>query len=160
VSLDSTEYRRIIGNFATGVTVVTTDVEGMLHGMTANAVTSVSLEPLLILVCVDKGAVSHAQMQAASHFGVNILSEAQQDLSNTFAASKPPEEGSLRGAPFRRAASGVPLLEGTLAWLDCEVDQAVDAGDHTIFIGRVLDGSVDCEDNPLLYFRGGYRAIG
>ena len=99
-------------------------------------------------------------MQAASHFGVNILSEAQQDLSNTFAASKPPEAGSLRGAPFRRAASGVPLLEGTLAWLDCQVDQAVDAGDHTIFIGRVLDGSVDSPEDPLLYFRGGYRTIG
>ena len=159
VSLGSSGYRKIIGNFATGVTVVTTDVDGMLHGMTANAVTSVSLDPLLILVCVDKGGVSPGQMAIAAHFAVSILSASQEAVSNTFASSAPPESGALRGVAFRRAASGAPVIEGALAWLDCEVAHTVDAGDHTVFLGRVVDGDVESDAAPLLFFRGAYRRL-
>ena len=162
MSLDSADFRKVIGNFASGVTVVTTDVDGTLHGLTANAVSSVSLEPLLILVCVDKGAVSHGQLEAASHFGMSILSETQEDVSNTFARTAPPEQGdsgTLRGVRVRRADCGVPLIEGAVAWLACEKHEAVDAGDHTIFLGRVIEGGVEYEAAPLLYFRGGYRRL-
>ena len=162
MSLDSAGFRNVIGNFASGVTVVTTDVDGLLHGLTANAVSSVSLEPLLVLVCVDKGAVSHKQMEAASHFGMSILSEGQEDVSNTFAQTAPPEQdgaGMLRGVQVRRAACGVPLIEGALAWLACEKHEVVDAGDHTIFLGRVVEGGMEHDAAPLLYFRGGYRRL-
>lgn len=162
MSLDSAGFRKVIGNFATGVTVVTTDVDGLLHGLTANAVSSVSLEPLLVLVCVDKGAVSHTQMESASHFGISILAEGQEEVSNTFARTAPPahaEAGMLRGVRVRRAGCGVPLIEGALGWLACEKHELVDAGDHTIFLGRVVEGGVEHHAAPLLYFRGGYRLL-
>jgi len=159
VSIDSTEFRQIMGNLATGVTVVTTQIDGMYHGMTANAVTSVSLDPLLVLVCVDKRARAHAEIARAGVFGISILSGDQQDVSNLFASSAPPERGSLRGVPFRLGAGGVPLLEGALAHMECETERLVDAGDHTIFLGRVLDGAVTSEHPPLLYFRGKYAHL-
>ncbi len=101
-------------------------------------------------------------MSSARHFAVSILSEEQEAVSNTFASSAPPEaekDGTLRGVAFRRASSGTPLIEGALAWLDCEVAEMVDAGDHTIFLGRVMDGAVESDAAPLLYFRGAYRRL-
>ena len=156
MAIDAAEYRNVIGNFATGVTVVTTCVDGMMHGMTANAVTSVSLEPLLLLVCVARGARAHGELERAAHFGVSVLSAAQQDVSNTFASSGEPESGSLRGVAFRAGKTGAPLLEGSLACLECEIDGRLDGGDHTIVLGRVLDGEILSDEAPLLYFRGKY----
>lgn len=154
---DSNAYRRVIGHFATGVTVVTTDVEGRLHGMTANAVASVSLEPLLLLVCVDKGAVTHDQLSRAGVFAVNILTSDQQELATLFAQRGVPQAGSLRGVSFERGPQGSPLLPGCLAWLECATERAVDAGDHSIFLGRVLDGDSRADGHPLVYFRGEFR---
>jgi len=157
--IDATGYRRVIGTFATGVTVVTTEVEGRLHGFTANAVTSVSLDPLLLLVCVDKHAFAHRELARACGFGVSILGEHQRDLSNLFAKSAEPTVGTLRGAAFRRGVTGVPLLEGAIACLECERERALDGGDHTIYIGRVLEGAILGEGSPLLYYQGAYRTI-
>jgi flavin reductase (DIM6/NTAB) family NADH-FMN oxidoreductase RutF len=159
VTMDSTAFRRLMGNFATGVTVVTSQIDGMYHGMTANAVTSVSLDPLLVLVCVDKRARAHAEIARAGHFGMSMLSARQEDLSNLFASSAPPEQGSLRGVPIRVGKTGVPLIEGAIACLECEIDRLVDAGDHSIFLGRVVDGAVMSEEAPLLYFRGRYARL-
>ena len=101
MSLDVTSYRDIWGAFATGVTVITTDCDGWLHGMTANGVTSLSLDPLLMLVCVDQGARCHAQLTEAGKFGVSLLARSQEDVSNLFARGEDPQEGLLRGVAFR-----------------------------------------------------------
>ena len=160
MSLDARVYRDIWGTFATGVMVVTTDCDGWLHGMTANGVTSVSLDPLLLLVCVAKSSRCHSQLTDAGKFGISLLAEDQEELSNLFAESADPEDGSLRGAAFHTGPNGTPLLDGCLAYLECEVKEVFAGGDHDIFLGEALDGKlVDTERAPLLFFRGGYRHL-
>lgn len=159
MSIDSTAYRKVIGTFATGVTVVTTAIDGRLHGFTANAVTSVSLEPLLLLVCVDKRAHAHGELARAGAFAVNVLAADQESVSNVFATSAEPALGKLRDVPFRAGITGAPLLDGALAHLECKSFQALDGGDHTIYLGRVVGGEVVREADPLLYYRGRYRAL-
>lgn len=160
MAVDPGTFRKIFGNFATGVTVVTTEVDGRLHGLTANSLTSVSLDPMLLLVCVDKAAHAHAEMTRCSSFAVNILGADQKDVSNVFAKPGEAQEGSLRGVPFREGETGCPLIEGALAHFECLPHAAVDAGDHTVFLGRVVAGGVDRADaDPLLYFRGAYRLV-
>ena len=157
--LDSDAFRKLMGRFATGVTVVTTAADGKFHGMTANAVTSVSLDPLLLLVCVAKTARSHGEFERSTHFGVSILSADQEDVSNLFAGSADPEADSLRGASFKVAASGVPLVEGAIATIDCEIHARLDGGDHAIIVGRALDGAIESDDAPLLFYAGRYGRI-
>lgn len=156
--MDDKAFRNLMSQFATGVTVVTTNVDGDLHGMTANAVTSLSLEPLLLLICVVRGNSCHTQLEKASHFAVNILAADQEYLSNTFARSGDPETGSLRGTEFRLGAEGSPLLEGTLGWVECRKSEVLAGGDHDIFIGEALTGEVAGGD-PLLFWGGGYRRL-
>jgi flavin reductase (DIM6/NTAB) family NADH-FMN oxidoreductase RutF len=155
------EFRRAMGSFATGVTVITVDCEGEVHGMTANAFTSVSLDPLLVLVCVDHRAQTHTHLHARKRFGVNVLAENQRAVSEYYALPSPTlghAEGEA-GARFDRTQHGTPVLHGALAYLECRLHTAQDAGDHTIFIAEVEDVVVR-EGNPLLYFRGEYRKIG
>ncbi len=160
MTLDPKQYRNIIGQFATGVTIVTTAVDGWLHGMTANAITSVSLDPLLLLVCVDKEAHTHDHLGQAGSFAVNILAEDQQDVSDTFATSSKPEEGRLQGFEYRLGANGAPIIEGCLSHIECEVTERTDGGDHTIFIGQVLAAETYREAPPLLFYQGQYRKLG
>ena len=159
MTIDASEYRGIIGKFATGVTVVTTGVDGWLHGMTANAITSVSLDPLLLLVCVDKEAHTHDHLSHAGAFTVSILAEDQQDLSKTFATSNKPEEGRLQGVGYRIGENGAPIIDGCLASIQCEVTERADGGDHTIFFGRVLDAAIERDAPPLLFYQGTYRKL-
>jgi flavin reductase (DIM6/NTAB) family NADH-FMN oxidoreductase RutF len=156
VPIDADLFRKLMGNFATGVTVVTTAVDDRLHGFTANAVTSVSLDPLLLLVCVDKRAHAHGELQQARSFGVNVLASSQAGISDIFAKSGAPVEGSLRGVEFRVGKTGSPLIEGCLAWLECAVHDLVEGGDHTIVVGRVVAGTLGGADPPLIFFRGRY----
>ena len=158
--MDDKAFRSLMGQFATGITVVTTNVGGQLHGMTANAFTSLSLDPLLLLVCVVKGTTCHQQMQQATHFGINILSADQEDLSNTFAKSGDPENGSLRGASFELGLHDVPKINDSLAWVTCRKAEVLPGGDHDIFLGEALDGDTQEDASPLLFFRGGYQRIG
>ncbi len=160
MSIDAATYRRIIGQFATGVTVVTTAVDGRLHGMTANALTSVSLDPLLLLVCVDKQAHAYKQLSEAGRFCVNILAAEQEELSKLFAVSAEPEQGALRGARYHWGPRGMPVLDGCLSFLECEVADRCEGGDHTIFIGAVVNGEVVREAPPLVFYQGGYRSLG
>jgi flavin reductase (DIM6/NTAB) family NADH-FMN oxidoreductase RutF len=159
MAIDTAHYRQIAGHFATGVTVITTAHDGWLHGMTANAVTSVSLNPLLLLVCVDKTANMHEQIAKAGRFGVNILTDEQEDISRTFAATTEPEQGALQGVAYRMGDHGSPILDDVLAYLDCEVVDRCEGGDHTIYIGSVVGGDLVEEGAPLLFFRGGYRRL-
>ena len=150
-----------MGCFATGVTIITLDLEGEVHGMTANAFASVSLDPPLLLVCVDHSARTHAHMHAKKRFGVNILAEDQREISEYYALpvhthERAEEEG---GARFERTAQGTPILHGALAYLECRLQSAQKAGDHTIFIAEVEDVVVR-HGEPLLFFRGKYRKIG
>jgi flavin reductase (DIM6/NTAB) family NADH-FMN oxidoreductase RutF len=155
------EFRKALGFFATGVTVITVDYEGEIHGMTANAFASVSLSPLLVLVCVDQRARTHAHLHAKKRFGVNILSHRQRTISEYYARTIRTHEEAEReaGARFDRTPQGTPVLRGALAYLECRLATAQDAGDHTIFIAEVEDVVVH-EGEPLLFFRGEYRTMG
>lgn len=158
MTVDQTEFRRVMGHFATGVTVITThDGAGTLAGLTANAVSSVSLNPPLVLVCVDKGAESYPAFSASGAFAINILSEEQEAISRRFAKSG---GDKFTGTGYRLGVTGSPLLSDVVAHIECKVKHAFDAGDHTIFVGEVLEIAVDGERDPLLYFRGGYRNLG
>jgi flavin reductase (DIM6/NTAB) family NADH-FMN oxidoreductase RutF len=155
------EFRKALGCFATGVTVITVDYEGEIHGMTANAFASVSLDPLLVLVCVDQRARTHAHLHSRKRFGVNILSQGQRTISEYYARPVRVHDEAEKeaGARFERTAHGTPVLQGALAYLECRLHSAQDAGDHTIFIAEVEDVVVH-EGDPLLFFRGEYRDIG
>jgi len=158
--MDDKDFRSLMGEFATGITVVTTNVGGQLHGMTANAFSSLSLDPLLLLVCVVKGTTCHQQLQEATHFGINILTAEQEDHSNTFARSGDPEDGSLRGADFELGPKDIPFLNNSLAWVACRKSEVLPGGDHDIFLGEALEGGASENASPLLFFRGGYQRIG
>jgi flavin reductase (DIM6/NTAB) family NADH-FMN oxidoreductase RutF len=159
-SLDPVTFRRVAGAFATGVTVITVERgPGVVHGMTANSFTSVSLDPLLVLICVSHDAKLLSYLKSQRRFGVSILREDQQALSEHFAkCDQSPEADTRFGVRYRWTSTGIPVLEGTLAELACNVVGEHLAGDHTIFIGEVE--SMECHDGePLLFHRGQYRRL-
>jgi flavin reductase (DIM6/NTAB) family NADH-FMN oxidoreductase RutF len=159
-TLTQAEFRKALGCFATGVTVITVDREGEIHGMTANAFTSVSLDPMLVLVCVDHRARTHAHLHEKKRFGINVLSESQRSISEYYARStETHQHAEGAGASFDRTQHGTPVLHGALAYLECRLQTAHDAGDHTIFIAAVEDVVVR-EGKPLLFFRGKYQELG
>lgn len=159
-SLSPDWFRRVMGSFPTGIAVITAErAPGQVHGMTANSLTSVSLDPLLILVCVDQKAQLLAYLKAQRRFGVNILKETQPELSEFFAQPEqdPAEEARL-GVRFRWTPSGIPLLEEALAHLACNVAAQYMAGDHTIFVGEVVGLELN-EGPPLVHHAGKYRRL-
>jgi flavin reductase (DIM6/NTAB) family NADH-FMN oxidoreductase RutF len=160
-NLTAADFRKAMSCFATGVTVVTVDRgNGEAKGMTANSFASVSLDPLLVLVCVDCRARTHALIGTASHFGVSILAEHQQGAAEFFAAQEPDADGMERlGIRYRHAANGTPLLEDALAGLVCRRLATHPAGDHTIFVAEVEQMDFR-EGRPLLFYGGRYRSIG
>ncbi len=159
--MNSLEFRKAMGCFATGVTIITVDLEGEVHGMTANAFASVSLDPMLVLVCVDHTTRTHAHLHAKKRFGINVLCEGQRAISEYYARPERTHENAEAeaGARFERTKHGTPVLQGSLAYLECRLDLAQVAGDHTIFIAEVEDVVVR-EGQPLLFFRGKYRKVG
>ncbi len=161
MALNAAEFRQAMGRFATGVTIVTVDLDGEVHGMTANAFASVSLDPLLVLVCVDHSTRTHAHLHAKKRFGVNILRDDQRAISEYYASPERTQERAEAeaGARFDRTPHGTPMLHGSLAYLECRLHSAQDAGDHTIFIAEVEDVVVNNGD-PLLFFKGKYRKVG
>jgi len=157
MNLTQDDFRRAMGCFATGVTVITVDQNGEIHGMTANAFTSVSLDPMLVLVCVDHRARTHAHLHARKRFGVNVLRNDQQTISEYYArATDTHQHAEAAGATFDRTAHGTPVLHGALAYLECRLHSTQKAGDHTIFVAEVEDVVVR-EGEPLLFFRGKCR---
>lgn len=161
MTLNPSEFRKAMGCFATGVTIITVDLEGEVHGMTANAFASVSLDPLLVLVCVDHNTRTHAHLHAKKRFGINVLGEDQRTISEYYARPDRSHEHAETeaGARFDRTKHGTPMLHGSLAYLECRLHSAEEAGDHTIFIAEVEDVVVR-DGDPLLFFRGKYRKVG
>jgi flavin-dependent trigonelline monooxygenase, reductase component len=154
---DPLELRDALGWFATGVTVITTrSPEGDLVGFTANSFTSVSLDPPLVLVCIARTAGSYPLFSMTAHFGVNILSEEQRPISSRFASK---EADKFAQVEWRPGHTGSPLIAGTVAWLDCRAEQQIDAGDHLILVGRVLDFQHSTQ-TPLGFCRGNYLRFG
>jgi len=162
IALASRTFRDLIGRFATGVTVVTAQDGGQAQGMTANAVTSVSLDPMLLLVCVAKSASAHELMDRSTEFAVNILAEDQMALSAFFARPGHTDEPDpMGGFPHRAGPTGAPLLDGVMGWIECRRWQHYDGGDHTIVVGEVVEMEMARPDDaPLLFYAGGYHGLG
>ena len=155
-AFDTRAFRRALGNFATGVTVVTAaDASGRKVGVTANSFNSVSLDPPLILWSIDKRSTSHAVFETASHFAVNVLAADQIDLSNNFAR---PKEDRFAEVEYQAGEGGAPILADCSARFECEKFQQVDGGDHWIMIGKVVAFD-DCGRSPLLYHQGAYSMV-
>jgi flavin reductase (DIM6/NTAB) family NADH-FMN oxidoreductase RutF len=153
---DAKELRRVMGQFATGVTVITTrDAAGNLYGLTANAVTSLSLAPPLVVICVDRKAESFIHFYDSKRFVVNVLSEQQQDVSARFAKSGGEK---FTGVAYRTGPHGTAILDGTLAHLDCRIVATHEGGDHVIHVGEVEHAEVT-GGAPLLFFQGQYRRL-
>ncbi len=154
--IDKEEFRRVLGHFAAGVTIVTTvGDEGQPYGLTATAFTSVSLEPPLVLVCVDKRSDSHPHFHTSRVFAVNFLAHDHEHLSRRFAVSG---GDKFTDVPIRTGVTGTPVLAEALGHLECRAVDIIEAGDHTIFIGQV-EAAAAREGEPLLYFRGAYRRV-
>ncbi len=154
--INSDEFRRVMGNFATGITVVTTrDTEGQPCGVTVNSFTSVSLEPLLVLVCFDKRLSSLQAFKDSERFGISMLSKDQEDLSRMFAKREAERPLSL----YFEGRLGMPLLRNSMAVMECETKDIYPGGDHLIFLAEVKYAEVLHAEEPLLYFRGKYRTL-
>jgi len=156
LSVSAEDFRRACGRFATGVCVATVlDPEGTPHGLTVSSFTSVSLDPPLVLICLGHAVTMIEAFRAASHFAINILSAGQRELSDRFARKGCDRFDALR---WDRGATGVPLLPGVLAQIECATHQRITSGDHDILVGRMVRANV-ADGEPLLYCSGGYREI-
>ena len=153
--MDEAAFKHAMSHFASGVTIVTTEHEGKPFGMTVASFASLSLRPPLVLVCIEKTVKTHDAIAASGKFGVSILSSSQQDVSSRFASRA---EDKFSGIEVRRGALGLPLIAGALTTVECSVENSLPGGDHTIFIGKVVDAQ-SAEGAPLVYFRSGYREI-
>ena len=153
---DRQRFRVVMGHFATGVTVVTGSGPNGAVGMTTNAVCSLSLDPLLVLVCFDNSARTLPVVRETRRFGVNVLRAGQEGLSGQFASKMPPEEKFE--LVEHTIEHGVPILTGALAWLACELLELVPGGDHTIGIGEVIAFDHG-EGEPLVWYRGAYTSV-
>lgn len=153
---DSELFRRTIGHFATGVTVITTRHRGRPHGMTASAVTSLSLSPPMLVVCINNRAPTHDAVSGADSFAVNVLARDQQDLAHRFAR---PAADKFAGVAVEHGELGLPLLAGCLAAFECSVAERMAGGTHTIFSAQVVAARAAAECEPLLYYRGRFGRI-
>jgi len=158
MSLNSREFRDALGHFATGVAVISTFTEdGNTLGLTVNSFASVSLDPPLILWSLDKGSDRFAPLMQVERFAVNILGQGEQEISRRLSRKG---QSTLQPDEFQKSTHGVPVLNHAAAIFECVVHDKIEAGDHVIFIGRVLASSHNSHETPLLYYRGAYRALG
>ena len=156
--MDEFRFRDLCGRFATGVTIVTAfDADGQPAGMTVNSFASVSLDPPLVSIAIDHAASAFAALHAAERWTVNILEAHQEALSRRFSATTPDR---FDGVGWRHGPDNELFLDGALAWLTCQRWHSLEAGDHTVLIGRVLTGEAAEHGRPLLYYRGGYADPG
>jgi flavin reductase (DIM6/NTAB) family NADH-FMN oxidoreductase RutF len=154
--MDGHELRRVMSRWATGVAVVTSRDETGPRGATTNALTSLSLEPPLVLVALDRGSNTLRAVQTSGRFCVNVLAAGQEELARRFATKQSGEE-KLAGVPHD-LAEGMPVLHGVVSWLVCALERELEGGDHAILVGRPLEAGGDQEAEPLVFFGGGYHA--
>ena len=156
VGVTSAEFRRACGRFATGVAIASVlDAPGTPHGLTVSSFTSASLDPPLILICLGHRVSAIDAFRAAAHFGINVLAEDQRDLAERFAR---PGQDRFDGLNWRRGKTGVPLLPGVLAAIECAVRQRIAAGDHDVFVGEMVGARV-AAGAPLIHFASHYRRM-
>jgi N-acetyl-1-D-myo-inositol-2-amino-2-deoxy-alpha-D-glucopyranoside deacetylase len=154
------DFRAVLGRFATGVGVLTTRVGDTPHGMTVNALTSVSLDPLLVLVCVERSSTMVRLLETAGVFGISLLPEGAAGVSAWFAdPGRPAGEAQFAEVAVRAGGTGVPLLADNVGWIECHTWATHDGGDHVIVVGEVVDLGVGASDAPLVYHRGGYVGL-
>jgi flavin reductase (DIM6/NTAB) family NADH-FMN oxidoreductase RutF len=157
VTFDPKEQRRIFGRFATGVTVLSTIADKETWGMTANAVTSLSLEPPLVLVAVVRNSATDGYLKTSRCFALNILSAEQKNLSTRYSGPGPRDFSDLE---TKTAVTGCPILVEALAWVDCRVVEVFSGGDHEIFVGEIVAGDIHPGDKrPLLFYSGQYARL-
>jgi flavin reductase (DIM6/NTAB) family NADH-FMN oxidoreductase RutF len=156
MAVTSDAFRRTLGRFTSGVTVVTAALGEQRAGLTVSAFSSLSLDPPLILVCIDKRSPSIALIEQSRVFNVNILDEGQANLSQHFASSIPDKFAAVS---FRPGTLGAPLLDGTLGYLECRLKEVIDGGDHVILLGQVESADVTEDRQPLVYYQGRYRSL-
>jgi flavin reductase (DIM6/NTAB) family NADH-FMN oxidoreductase RutF len=152
VTVESQEFRDALRKFASGTTIVTVIQDGKPHGMTASSFASASLDPPLVLVCLDVESHTREIVEATGNFAVNILAEGQEWMARAFAE---PGDKPFDKLSYRLAREGIPLIEGAIAWLECRVVNMTNAGDHDIFIGDVLTASSN-EESPLIHYDRAY----
>lgn len=154
--IEPQELRRVMGHFATGVTIITTtDKEGAPNGLTANAFMSLSLNPPLVLISVDKGATCYTCFEVQNGFTVNFLGEDQEEISRRFATKG---ADKFAGLKWRAGSNGAAIIDGALGYIECKIAQCYDGGDHTIVVGEIIDASASGE-RPLLFFKGKYQRL-
>lgn len=151
------DFKLALAQFAAAVTVVTSKGDdGQLGGITVTAFSSLSLDPPLVLICIDKRARMHDRLDNAGHYIVNILAEDQEAVSNRFASRN---EDPFAGIEYEPGLGGAPKLAGTVASIECRIVDRLKGGDHTIYVGEVDSSHVDESKSPLLYGRGGYKRL-
>lgn len=156
MAIEAQELRRVMGHFATGVTVITTkDGDGAPQGLTANAFMSLSLNPPLVIISVDKGATCYNCFATGNGYTVNFLSENQEEVSKRFATKG---IDKFAGLGWREGANGAAIIDGALGHVECRITQAYDGGDHTIVVGEILNAAANGE-RPLLFFKGKYQKL-
>jgi Conserved protein/domain typically associated with flavoprotein oxygenases, DIM6/NTAB family len=152
VTFDAQSFRNALARFASGVTVVTTRLDGTLHGLTVSAFSSLSLDPPLVIICVSRNIQSHDVISQSGVFAVNFLSEDQVELGRRFAGLIDGVVDRFEGIQCVPSPEDNPLIPGCLGWLDCKVWKTFDGGDHSIFVGEVVSAGTGSGDLPLLYF--------
>ena len=156
MAIDAQELRRVMGHFATGVTVITTkDKDGAPQGLTANAFMSLSLSPPLVIISVDKNATCYSCFEPKNGFTVNFLSEDQEEISRRFATKGANKFADLN---WHAGSNGAAVIDGNLGYVECAITQCHDGGDHTIVVGEILSVAAN-GDRPLLFFKGKYQRL-
>ena len=155
--MNPTDFRNICGRYATGITVLTTTSKGESHGITVNSFSSVSIDPPLVLFCIDKDARFNTSLNAEQYLAINVLSEHQQEVSNRFANSKLTNEERFKGLAMLKKYK-YPVFADPLAVLEAKLQATYDGGDHWIYVAKVSSGSV-FDGSPLLYYCGAYSSL-
>lgn len=159
-AVDPEDFKSALGSWAAGVTIVTTrGTDNQVYGLTVSSFASLSMDPLLILVCIQNSNVLVDMVNTSGHFGVSILAVGQEDISTFFAKSGREPVTSYDQFDMEEWHTGSPLVSGAIAQLDCELHEAVPGGDHTIFVGRVVGAAATPDKEPLIYYRRGYRKL-
>jgi flavin reductase (DIM6/NTAB) family NADH-FMN oxidoreductase RutF len=158
-AIDPESMREAMRQWATGVTVVSSIYDGMRHGMTVSSFTSISLDPPLVLVSLAKEARTHDLVQRSNIFGITLLNQTQEEISDRFAGRTTENQDRYAGLETFALRTGAPFLSGGLSFLDCTVMASQDVGDNTLFIGEVIAVQVTQEGDPLIYYNRSYRRL-